>query len=56
MPGHLWGVPAASAEGPVRVGRITELLDGHTCERLAQYYWSAFTHDTHVYPYYGEQP
>ena len=48
--------PAASAEGPVRVGRITELVDGHTCGRLAQYYWSAFTHDTHVYPYYGEQP
>ena len=47
---------AASAEGPVLVGTMTELVHGKTCKRLAQHYWSAFTHNTHVYPYYGEQP
>jgi hypothetical protein len=47
---------AASAEGPVLIGNITELVHGKTCGRLAQHYWSAFTRHTHVYPYYGEQP
>ena len=46
----------ASAEGPVLVGTMTELVHGQTCGRLAQHYWSAFTRHTHVYPYYGEQP
>jgi hypothetical protein len=46
----------ASAEGPVLVGDIAELGHGKTFGRLAQYYWSAFAQNTHVYPYYGEQP
>lgn len=45
-----------SAEGPVLVGHIAELVHGQTVGRLAQHYWSAFTRNTHVYPYYGEQP
>ncbi|MGE3542153.1 MAG: BrxE family protein [Candidatus Tectimicrobiota bacterium] len=47
--------PPASAEGPVLMGTVTELGQGNTCGRLAHQYWSAFTHQTHVYPYYGEQ-
>jgi hypothetical protein len=46
---------ATSAEGPVLVGTITELVHGKTFGRLAQHYWAAFTRRTHVYPYYGEQ-
>jgi hypothetical protein len=52
-----WADPhATSAEGPVLVGTMTELVNGKTCGRLAQQYWSAFTRNTRVYPYYGEQP
>jgi hypothetical protein len=47
---------ATTAEGPVLVGHIAELLCGKTFGRLAQHYWSAFARNTHVYPYYGEQP
>ena len=46
---------AVSAEGPVLVGTITKLVHRKTFGRLAQYYWSAFAQNTHVYPYYGEQ-
>jgi len=46
---------ATSAEGPVLVGTMTELVHGKTFGRLAQHYWAAFTRRTHVYPYYGEQ-
>lgn len=45
----------ASAEGPVLVGTMTELVHGKTFQRLAQHYWSAFARTTHVYPYCGEQ-
>jgi hypothetical protein len=45
---------ATSAEGPVFVGPIAELVHAQTLGQLAQHYWSAFTHNTRVYPYYGE--
>src|SRR5205807_8334682 len=47
---------SASAEGPVLIGNITELVPGKTVWRIVPHYWSGFTRHTHVYPYYGEQP
>jgi hypothetical protein len=42
-------------EGPVLIGTIDELLAGRTLDLLAQFYRSAFTGHTHVYPYYADQ-